>query len=204
MPTSRADGSQVPKVAICVPSGDGKIQLETMNSILANIMETPHAHTMMFSQTGCYVHQNREDMVRRAIDDFECDYIFFVDTDMIFEGATLSHLLSLDKDVVGVPYNRRKLPAESTVKLLGPNDTPVEGKVPSKLFKAYAVATGCMLIKREVFANLPHPWFFFAHAEDGTLTIGEDIWFCKRVREAGFDVWADPTVPIKHLGPYAY
>jgi GT2 family glycosyltransferase len=30
--------------------------------------------------------------------------------------------------------------------------------------------------------------------------IGEDFLFCDRAREAGFEVWVDPTIKLGHMG----
>ena len=39
---------------------------------------------------------------------------------------------------------------------------------------------------------------------DDTDFVGEDIYFCKKVNEAGFGVWCDPTIDVGHLGLYRY
>jgi hypothetical protein len=59
-----------------------------------------------------------------------------------------------------------------------------------------------MLVSTEVFFTLPDPWFYFSY-ENGVRQ-GEDFNFCKDARKAGFDVWADPTIPIQHIGEYLY
>lgn len=50
------------------------------------------------------------------------------------------------------------------------------------------------LIRRDVLTALPGPWFAFC----GDATGGEDFYFCRRVREAGFPIYADLSVQTGH------
>ena len=61
-----------------------------------------------------------------------------------------------------------------------------------------------MLIKTSVFKKLPHPWFSYEQDDEGNTVVGEDMWFCRLARQAGFKIYCDKNVKIKHLGDYAY
>ena len=193
-----------PRVAVCIPNM-GTVLSRTVMTLLGLMEEgRPFAHMIFMTVEGCYVHSSRIELVQQAIE-HGADYVFFVDADVTFPPETLEHLLALDKDVVGAQYNMRRLPATSTVKTMDEHGTPTAmNRIPTELFKAYAVPTGCVLIKTSVFEKIPRPWFFFKHKEDGSIEVGEDVWFCQRVREAGYDVWCDPTVPVQHHGLFAY
>lgn len=58
------------------------------------------------------------------------------------------------------------------------------------------IGTGCMMIKTEVFGKIPKPWFKTVDTENGKIT--DDVWFCERVREAGFKILADAHVICTH------
>ena len=128
----------------------------------------------------------------------KCDYILFVDDDMIFPSDTLERLLKVDKDVVGAVANQRTLPLKSNVRLLYDKEMP---KIP---FRCKSVGTGIMLIKMDVFEKIEKPWFYIEFDKSGRMRIGQDIWFCRRVEEQYIEVWADPTLDIKHIGDYLY
>lgn len=51
---------------------------------------------------------------------------------------------------------------------------------------------GFLLVKRDIFENIPFPWFSF---EMG----GEDLYFCHKARKHGFQIWADMSVLLGHL-----
>lgn len=124
-------------------------------------------------------------------------HILFVDYDMFFpEKGTIQKLLDFNKDIVGVAYNKRKLPPESTaVPILA-----IEGP----LFKCNAIGAGLFLIKLSVFDSVPEPWFLFGYNKDGSMRFGEDTYFCQQAIKAGFDVWGTLEVHCKHLGEYQY
>jgi hypothetical protein len=81
------------------------------------------------------------------------------------------------------------------------------------------VATGCLLVHRQVFLDIqakfpelapvlnPEPmqpkrefWDFFRLG----VTDGEDVAFCKRAREAGHDVYVDTGLVCGHVGYQVY
>jgi hypothetical protein len=78
------------------------------------------------------------------------------------------------------------------------------GKVPAQPFLCYAVPTGCLLIDLSIMAQISQPWFQVTHKPDGSVDMGEDVWFCVQVRAAGFEVWCDPTIPVGHIGDYRF
>jgi hypothetical protein len=63
--------------------------------------------------------------------------------------------------------------------------------------------TGCMLIRRDVFEALGHPWFRWPEwidEEKGTLErMSDDIDFCNRARDKGFKVVAHGNVRCGHI-----
>lgn len=190
------------KIGILIPS-QGTIRTETHLSILGMIYNTKY-EMHHICQNGCYVHQNRWELVMEAIKN-NCDYIFFIDSDMTFPPDTLNKLIALDKPVAGAAYNHRRFPIETTVKFADENGNLIAvDKIPEEPFKCFAVATGLMLVKADVFSNIPQPWFFFESEENGDMKTGEDVWFCKQLFKKGIDVWCDPTIQAGHVGTYIY
>jgi hypothetical protein len=70
-----------------------------------------------------------------------------------------------------------------------------------EVFECSGIATGCMMIKTEVFRHLPEPWFktvdYFSDRE-GVEAIEDqhtdDVYFCEKVINAGFKILADGGV----------
>lgn len=142
-----------------------------------------------------YVHKNREAVVVDALNSKNnYTHLFFVDSDMSFKPEVLTKLLAADKDIVGGLYFKRGTDKE-------PVFTIRYDEIPTKLFKQPILATGCLLIKLDVFRKIPQPWF-----DLGTLArpLGEDVYFCEKARENGYELWCEPSLPVGHIGDKIY
>ena len=54
---------------------------------------------------------------------------------------------------------------------------------------------GCMLVSRDVFKRIKYG---ILDIPDKFIT-GDDIYFCRKVREAGIKLYCDPTIKCEHL-----
>ena len=109
-----------------------------------------------------------------------CDYMLFLNSDMVFPRTTLHRLLVHRKDIVGAIYAKRVPPYA----LLG---TALEAKPTCDehgLTEMKRVPTGCLLIRMAVFEALSKPYFRFLNDETSGEIVGEDYVFCDRAREA--------------------
>ena len=200
------------KITIGLPS-TGLIRIETAVSLAALVSTTKNMQFYLDTPTTCYIHQNREDIVTKALR-MKSDYILFIDSDMAFPPDGLTRLLEHKVDIIGANYNQRSIPIKSVVKL--DPECVAEGEVTyvkqsdgivtasfennNEPFKCRAVGAGFLLINTKVFKKIPQPWFFFRPSSHPKGMIGEDVWFCDRAREQGYDIWCDPTIQINHIG----
>lgn len=173
------------------------MKTKTVGTLIA--LFKAHPDMMFISKSGPYVFSNRE----QVAEDFlktDCTHLFFVDSDMLFQPEVLDKLIADDKDIVGAQYNRRiekeNDPVVATRYQMNPGD-----QLPPRVFKNYAVATGCLLIKREVFNRIPKPWFSHGTPEEPR---GEDIWFCDVATKAGIEIFIDGSLVVKHVGEKCY
>lgn len=79
---------------------------------------------------------------------------------------------------------------------LCPSD--IEGK--QELIEVAYTGMGFMLVKKGVFEILGYPWFKPIEKRIGDMVdfTMEDVAFCLRAREKGFEVLIDPTVKVGH------
>lgn len=126
-------------------------------------------------------------------------HILFIDHDVLPRKNTLQRLLLHEKDIVAGVYPMMQrgniswcLSREDPYKPL-----PLE-ELPRTLFKTEYVGCGMMLVKMEVFDKLEWPYWKNEFAP-AVKTMGEDLYFCKKAREAGFDIWVDPMVKCNHF-----
>ena len=141
------------------------------------------------------------------------DYILWIDSDMVFEPEDLFKLIDHDKDVISGMYKMSDDVNFATVENMDEeffeqwmhypflNQKTIDQKE-GKLFKADYTGMGFMLVKYGVFEKMKYPYFYPRKQEWPQYGWEEFVWddveFCLRVKEAGFDVWVDPGVRLGH------
>ncbi|MFC1586158.1 hypothetical protein ACFL5V_11465 [Fibrobacterota bacterium] len=138
------------------------------------------------------------------------DYLMWIDSDIIWNPAQISKLISHDKDIVSGLYLMGPGNLFATVKdwdeeyfkknghfqFMTPQD--IQGK--KELFPVDYTGFGFMLIKKGVFESMEYPWFRpiyqnIGNARDFTM---EDVGWCLSAREKGFEIMIDPEVIVRH------
>lgn len=131
-------------------------------------------------------------------------HLFFVDADIVIPPTIVHQLLASDKDIISGLYFSRSAPyfpvAYSGFSSKGPE--PILDYPRDKLFKSKYVGAGCLMIKCDVLRKLrkgyPDDPRLFAF-ENGQ---GEDVWFCNRAAEQGYDIWVDPRPMLGHVAEH--
>ena len=126
-------------------------------------------------------------------------HILFVDYDVLPRGNTLGKLLEHDKDIVSGIYPTTQ---KCEIKWCLSRDEKFElmpiNELPNNLFKVNVVSNGMMLVKMEVFDNLDWPYWRTEYAP-GDIVTGADIYFCRKAKQAGYDLWVDPKIKCNHF-----
>jgi hypothetical protein len=201
------------RVAICIPSrGEMEIgtafDLAVMCGYDANTRKGTQA---VYTISGTLIFDQREKLVDAALKDGS-DYILWIDADMRFPKNTIERLIAHDKPIVGVNATTRSVPVNATAKNLEIDRenkvnkwVAVSSKNKTGLEKVTAIGCGVMLVKREVFEKTERPWFWFEVLPGGKL-LGEDVYFCVKAFDAGFDTYVDHTLSneIGHVGRYTF
>lgn len=182
------------KLAIGIPN-TGTIKSHTAFCLCRALKDFPYEYDVLFKE-GSILHWNRESLAKKAIE-LGATHLLYLDADMSFDKDAIVRLIKRNKDIIGGAYNLRRLPSVTTVK----SDKPL-GK--GKLVTCDAVGTGFMLVKTDVFKKLSHPWFFWESDDKGEVLTGEDYWFCRKARQAGYKVWVDLSIKLGHIGDFSY
>lgn len=131
-------------------------------------------------------------------------HILFVDSDVLPRQKTLRTLMSHDKDIIAgvVPICQKGKFKWNVSKEEG--FTPLDiNALPKDPFKAESIGFGIVLVKMEVFEKLEWP-YWRSQYKPGLRVLGEDIYFCNKAKEAGFDIWVDPKVKCDHATRASY
>lgn len=178
---------------------------------LASVVASATVPMAISSPRGSYVHTARNQMALEAVERGH-SHLMFIDDDIEFPAHTVNQLLEQDLDIVAAVYNLRQDPPRSLIKIADreTHEYVLETEFPKETFcetpQGYVAAmpTGCMLIKTSIFKKLEFPYFWYGKPElvEGGFNsgMGEDVWFCTQARKAGYKIWCDPTISVKHIG----
>jgi hypothetical protein len=200
-------------VAICIPSR-GEMEIGTafdLATLCGYDSRYRKGHQAVYTVNGTLIFDQREKLAREALKD-GADYILWIDADMRFPKNTIERLIRADKDIVGVNATTRSVPIKATAKNLKidfEEKTNSWEQVSSKgkrgLERVTSIGCGVMMVKRKVFEQTPQPWFWFEMLP-GDKLLGEDVYFCVKANDAGFETWVDHDLSneIGHVGTYTF
>jgi hypothetical protein len=190
-------------IAIGIPSGDF-VDAEFCMSLTTMMAEHRIPHVLINAR-GCYVYKGRNFCVKTA-QAKKCSKLLFLDSDMTFPPLTLIRLLSHQKDIVGAMYSRRVAPFTNLGTPTDKTMTKVNTQTP--LVEMDMLPTGVLLIDMKVFDKLERPYFYhrLIDGRDPDDDMGEDVYFCEKAKQAGFQLWADVplSMQIGHIGQATY
>lgn len=199
--------SKPTKLAILVPTRD-TVHSQFAYCLAQLIKTTSEASidTYLFFDSSTILLNQREKLIENA-KDIKCDYVLWLDSDMMFPSTTALRLLAHNKDIVACNYMKRSKPLKTVAYTDLTNwDSwlPLEPK--DDLIKVEGVGMGCMLMKTEIFNSLQKPYFEFTYKGDTQDWYGEDFMLLTKLRLNEFNVYIDTilSMDIKHLGIYAF
>jgi hypothetical protein len=137
---------------------------------------------------------------------FTYDKIVWIDSDISWDVDTFKKLFESDKEIISGIYQTGP---SGIVALALPDDDGLPRKV-NKVefllwedpFEVLAVGFGFVAMKSGVFENIKRPWFLVEKIKWPSVpfetNVGEDYSWCMRARNAGYKIWADPTITVLH------
>lgn len=137
------------------------------------------------------------------------DYAWWIDSDMKFPIDAPLKLLKRGVPLVGANYRRRRFPNPGFTGMMGQpgsftelvtdDDSPPMQEVD-------VLPHGCVMVHRSVYEKMPQPHYLQEFVPELNLEIGEDIFFCRKAKDAGFQVWCDHELSreIAHIGIFHF
>lgn len=155
----------------------------------------------------------RDTLVNQALQN-NCDYIFFLDTDHVFEYPedpnkalnSLYQCINKDKSnkdakIISGLYRAKQKVGFNYAMWMRYNDNNIKGFVPIQQWTGNwldvdVAGLGCCLIDMEVFKNIPKPWFYWELQDE----ISEDFYFYQLSAKYGYKTHVFTDVKLSHLG----
>lgn len=137
----------------------------------------------------------------------DCTHIFFIDSDVVPPLDALEKLLLAEKPVITGIYpstwydnEKKEMSRRNNVfSELKENGELVEAKGKGVVC-VHSAGAGCLLIQRDVIEqDIDSPVFKFEYNSVGMMIVGEDVYFCNKMREAGVYLYAHFDVQCNHV-----
>lgn len=190
------------KVFVAIPS------LDTVPALFCQSLALLQraGDTIVGFQVGSLVYNARNELARQAIKS-EADWVLWLDSDMVFEPDLLKKMLKVceenDIDFLTGLCFRRKPPY--TPCLFDRLDKMEHGasyttimSVPEGRFKVGGCGFAGVLMSTDVLLSVAAR--FGGRMFDPMEGFGEDVSFCWRARQCGYEIWCDSEIELGHVG----
>lgn len=164
--------------------------------------------------SGANISKARNELVEWFLNETDGEWLWFIDTDMVFEPDTLPRLLCAAQvagaDVIGglccmIDDNDGPIPTIYQLGNFGQGEITrvVFDFEENALMQVAATGGACLLIKRQVLETIrdrtpDNPWPWFSETVINGNWVSEDIHFCLLANSCGHPVFVDCTTQIGH------
>jgi GT2 family glycosyltransferase len=168
----------------------------------------PYVDLHLVFNNGTVLSSQRQELAKIAML-HGADWTVWFDSDMRFPKDTIECLLKHKEPIVMAGYPTRKPPAIEPTQYL---DDATEIRVYTEesstgLQEIASGGFGCIAVHRSVFEAMEPPWVHIPwHEEEMRFECGEDVYFCRKARQAGFRILMDHDLSkrIAHIGQYEF
>lgn len=210
-----------PYVTICIPFGgknpDGTMRWHPPEFTIAlrNLVAPPNTMTVPVAIKGWKRDMARNELARESLR-LGAKFALLLDDDNPPPPDALLKLLDCleqaDDDVALVAgiYVTKRNPPQPLV-FMGEGCGPFWKWKQGQVFECQNIATGCMLVRTDAYRRIPEPWFMdITTPEEGRAAgidvppqalhfeMTDDMFFCRKVREAGMKMLAHGGVLPGH------
>ena len=144
--------------------------------------------------------------------DSDCTHLLCIDSDIGWPPLAVLSMLQTEKQCIGGVYPSRS--GKDVFYYVPTLDKKGNKIMENHLMKVERIPAGFLMFNRSVIQTLrkkfpelkfqsrsnPQDYgycFFNTELHEGEFW-GEDYYFCRKVREAGIDIWADPLIEFEH------
>ena len=162
--------------------------------------------TVIGFEIGSLVYEARNSLARQAIK-ADVDQVLWLDSDMVFRPSLLESMTKVAKEndidfLTGLCF-RRKPPYTPTIfdKLDWKDDRCHYTQfmsIPEGRFQVGGCGFAGVLLQTDVLMSVASK--FEGRMFDPLPGMGEDLSFCWRARQCGYDIWCDSEIELGHVG----
>ena len=186
------------KLLIAIPTND-QMPFQFVESLTGLIrrLDADEVDYEVAFQSGTLVYVGRDKLSMKAMTG-DYSHILWLDSDMVFSADLVDDLMDNGKDIItGIAHSRRVPYPSCLFSEIYPGISRMDGDYPSEPFRVAGCGMACVLMSVEVIRDV---WSHHSTAFFPTRDLGEDLAFCKRATDLGYEIWADPHVQVGHVG----
>lgn len=195
--------NEKPKIGVCIPMYKSIPSAFFIHFLPFFTKSAKNYKLQIFSIDSVVVDVSRNVLVSNFLRS-DCEYLLFLDSDMVFPPNIIDLLIRHDKDVVSALYFLRKKHNPCFRFYKDGNYYSTAEFPKNKLIKVDAAGLGCILIKRKVLEDLEKALgdkpFFATTYKSREHSTGEDVYFCEKIREQGSEIFVDTSIILGHYG----
>lgn len=196
------------RVLVAVPTFDGSVKAKTFESIANLDWGDFDLQYKTVSGYDCAIARNNivDEMLKRGF-----DWCLMVDSDIVLSQDALTMLAEWDEPFVLGWYAHQGSfsPPHGSGKTCLCKPPSYQEQFTSDELKALRDAgeykvpirgggMGCALIRRDAVEKTLFPWFKYVAYDNRSGVLSEDLFFCKKLREAGIQPYGDSRVECGH------
>jgi hypothetical protein len=206
-------------VFIATPAFNGQVNVQyaiSLSETAASLKAFGHEVVMRISTSGSLLVAERNRLVQQFWDS-GYEYMLCIDSDLGWPAQAVLAMLDQKKDFVCGVYPARGTQGKEFCfrPAKNPDDSIIQDR---HLLKMEYIPSGFMLIRRSAIQKLRDKFpelyycpknpvnnppsgycFFNTEVWEGEFW-GEDYVFCRRLRDAGVEIWCDPLIEFDHAG----
>lgn len=207
---------RAPSLFVGIPTYDGKMEWKTVKGLIQLSMFCAAKGVRFCVDVvpgDAFIGKARDTIAHRFLER-EFDELLFIDADIGFTLDSCKELLRSDADIVGGVYRVKEDRLKFAAMMWEPPEKhPEDGR----LIKMKYLPAGFLRIRRRVLLKMMEKWpeehyfagerkvyEFFPAGRTGNHFTGEDIAFCNRAIQCGFDIWGVQGIELIHTGAKGY
>jgi len=186
------------KLLIAIPTLD-YIHVDFMKSLLGLIksLDDEQIDYEVKTVSGTLVYLARENLVSYAIGG-EFTHVLWLDSDMVFTEELFDDLYDTGKDFVSGIFHARRPGHQSCIfRSLKPVERFRWDEYPSVPFQIGGCGMAAVLVTTEILKAVRQKC---GNCFTPEFSFGEDLAFCKRATDMGYEIWCEPCARVGHIG----
>lgn len=190
-------------VLIAVPTHTSKVRMEWAINF-RGLVPPVNCSQVLQVIPGRSVEEARNVAAQKAVE-LNAKYLFFLDDDVLCPNHTLRRFIqhmeeNPEWDAISAIVPTKTREAEPCIFRNG-HPGPYLAWEFNTVFPVDTCGMACCLIRTEALSKMERPWFDWVRGTDGLdhYEEGEDLYFCRKLKEAGGTIMADGAVLCGHM-----